>query len=1033
MLQTITDACQFKQEALDYALSKQVEDLEDLLRHDEAKARDFFDRTYVTDGMAQLLRQGLQRLAGLTDQAAFELRQAMGGGKTHSMLALGYLAAHPGSAGSATARVTEGFTPVPAKVVVISGRNIDHDRFLWGSIAQQLGKEEEFARFWSNGARAPNQDDWISVIGDEPVLMLFDELPPYLENAVTRPVGAGTLADVTSHAISNLLSAALKLPRLCIVLSTLVGQYKSSANLSRIVSQITNEARRQAKPITPVELGSDEIYHILRKRLLSREPAPAVIESVAEAYGQVLSDAIKSKTLERAAEKIADEVAATYPFHPSLKTVVATFKDNEGFRQTRGLMTVAALMIKSVQRRRVNDVYLIGPQHLDLADLGIRDWVNNIYDLNAAITVDIVDTGSSDAHAELIDADTGNDAAGQTARLLLMASLAESSDAVKGLQPSDLLSFLVAPLRAEADFVAALEALTARCWYLHKRDNGAWHFSKNENLTKKIENLAKNVPAHRIEQDLARRLDEVFPSRRRTAYSRVMALPRIEDVNLRGERALIVLSPDAKVPPEKAQQLFAAVAEKNNFAIVSGEGLDLASVEEKQRIAYAITKVLDQEGLASPNRPDLEARQVDAELDVYQTIASTLNKVWYPGRDTSGERLLGATLKLDNHRREKEAGYDGETAVETALTATGSRKLITDVEANFDMLAARAEDMLWPASSRSTTWSDISDRAISNVRWLWLPRGGLDELRRIAVSRQRWRENGTGGIEKGPFEKEKSSVGITEAAYDEQTGTATLNVVARNAGRRARIHWSTTADVSSASPRLETPRMDTSEMRLFFLAVDPSGEHDTGEAFAWTNRLNLTHDPIASGTGYEVSLRVVPSGDIRWNTDATSPKDGQLYGGPIRIDGDRDVTIYCHAEASGVTVTREFRIPRREGDGSRIDPDRPAKLRKQVALSTTDAVFAVVAKAKQARARFRNVLVTVGTGAKAVSTHFGSDFDVTAEAIERLAKYARSELGEENADITVTWRQLDVDRAADLDQIMVAAGDTLATSEVEQN
>ncbi|MCP5762341.1 hypothetical protein NL346_27510, partial [Klebsiella pneumoniae] len=65
MLQTITDACEFKQDALDYALSKQIEDLGDLIAHDDAKARDFFDRTYVTDGMAQLLRQGLQRLAGL--------------------------------------------------------------------------------------------------------------------------------------------------------------------------------------------------------------------------------------------------------------------------------------------------------------------------------------------------------------------------------------------------------------------------------------------------------------------------------------------------------------------------------------------------------------------------------------------------------------------------------------------------------------------------------------------------------------------------------------------------------------------------------------------------------------------------------------------------------------------------------------------------------------------------------------------------------------------------------------------------------
>ena len=1031
MLQTINDACEFKQEAIDYALSKQVEDLGDLVNHSEENAKAFFEKTYITDGMAQLLRQGLQRLSGGNDQAAFELRQAMGGGKTHSMLALGYMAANPNVAGTASARITEGFTPEAAKVVVISGRNIDHDRFLWGTIAQQLGKGDEFSRFWSNGARAPNEDDWIKLIGDASVLILIDELPPYLDKAVTITVGSGNLGDVTSAALSNLLSAAIKLPKLCIVLSTLVGQYKSSSDLSRIVSQITNEARRQAKPITPVELGSDEIYHILRKRLMAREPAPVVVESVAEAYGRVLADAVKSKTVERAAEKIADEVAATYPFHPSLKTVIATFKDNEGFRQTRGLMTIAALMIRSVQKRKTNDVYLIGPQHLDLGDRGIRDVVNNIYDLDAAITVDIVDTGASDAHAQLIDADAGNDAASQAARLILMSSLAESSDAVKGLQPADILSFLVAPLREENDFVAAVEALTSKCWYLHKRENGAWYFSKNENLTKKIENLARNAPPHKIEQDLARRLDEIFSTRKRNAYSRVLSLPKVEEVNTRGDRALIVLSPDAKIPPEKAAKLFESTNDKNNFAIVSGEGLDLASVEEKLRTSYAIAKVLDQEGAGSPNRPDLENRASDAELDVYQTIASTLNKIWYPGRDSTGERLLGATLKLDNFRRDGSAGYDGEAAVENALTATGSRKLIIDVEGSFDSLAARAEEMLWPAHTRTTTWGDIQDRAISNVRWLWLPRTGLDELKRLAISRQRWKENGAGGLEKGPFPKEKTSVGLTEGVYDELTGTATLNLVAKNAGK-GRIYWSRSPDVSTQSERLEGSRLETSDMRLYFLAVDPIGEHETGDVYAWTNRLTLTHDPRPMGTGYEVALSVVPAGEIRWNTDATLAREGKVYGGPIRLDGDKDVVIYAYAESAGINTTREFKIPRREGDGAKIDRDRPAKAKKLVQLATTDLVYAAIAKAKESRARFRGVLITVGSGSRNVTTNFGAEVEVTAEAIERLAKYARTELGDENADVTVSWKSADVDRAADLDELMAAVGETLATTEIEQ-
>src|SRR4051812_49348337 len=97
MLQTVRDACEFDPRAIDYALSDQIEDLGDLVDHDPAAAHAFFEKTYVTGGMATLLRQGLQRLAGRSGQAVFELKQAMGGGKTHSMLALGYLAANPTS------------------------------------------------------------------------------------------------------------------------------------------------------------------------------------------------------------------------------------------------------------------------------------------------------------------------------------------------------------------------------------------------------------------------------------------------------------------------------------------------------------------------------------------------------------------------------------------------------------------------------------------------------------------------------------------------------------------------------------------------------------------------------------------------------------------------------------------------------------------------------------------------------------------------------------------------------------------------
>ena len=92
MLLTVKDACELHPMALEYSMSEQVENLSDVIGASSTIAREFFGKNYVTKGMETLLNQGLRRLSGKSDQAVFELKQAMGGGKTHSMIALGLLA-----------------------------------------------------------------------------------------------------------------------------------------------------------------------------------------------------------------------------------------------------------------------------------------------------------------------------------------------------------------------------------------------------------------------------------------------------------------------------------------------------------------------------------------------------------------------------------------------------------------------------------------------------------------------------------------------------------------------------------------------------------------------------------------------------------------------------------------------------------------------------------------------------------------------------------------------------------------------------
>ena len=93
MIKTVKQACRFNPVIQDYRMSQGIENLADLI-NDAGDGKEFFSRNYVTHGMEQLFREGMLRLSGKSDQAVFELTQAMGGGKTHMMIALGLLAKH---------------------------------------------------------------------------------------------------------------------------------------------------------------------------------------------------------------------------------------------------------------------------------------------------------------------------------------------------------------------------------------------------------------------------------------------------------------------------------------------------------------------------------------------------------------------------------------------------------------------------------------------------------------------------------------------------------------------------------------------------------------------------------------------------------------------------------------------------------------------------------------------------------------------------------------------------------------------------
>ena len=170
-----------------------------------------------------------------------------------------------------------------SKIAAFNGRN-NPDHFFWGEIASQLGKGDQFRAFWTGGPKAPDEKDWLNLFdGDQPVLILLDEMPPYFHYLDTQKVGNGTVADIATRAFANLLTAAGKKKNVCVVVSDLAAAYDTGARLiNRALEDARAEVGRQERNITPVDLAANEIYDILRKRLFKSLPDKAEIGDIAD-------------------------------------------------------------------------------------------------------------------------------------------------------------------------------------------------------------------------------------------------------------------------------------------------------------------------------------------------------------------------------------------------------------------------------------------------------------------------------------------------------------------------------------------------------------------------------------------------------------------------------------------------------------------------------------------------------------------------------------------------------------------------------
>ena len=1016
MIRTIKQACVFSPVIKDYRMAEGIENLADLIS-DNGNGREFFVRNFVTHGMEQLFKEGMLRLSGKSDQAVFELTQAMGGGKTHLMVALGLLARNPDLRSEVlpeelNSRIEFG----NARIAAFNGRN-NPDNYIWGELATQLGEEEVIRPYWANGPRPVDQKKWKEIIGDDPTLILLDELPPYLQIAATQSVGGGTLADMVVYSLSTLMTAALELPSCAIIIANLSGSYKSQTTMiADAVAKLKKEdaeanlkveMRRQAMTITPVQLAGNEIYEILKKRLIDELPDERTIADIAEEYAQHVKKAEDGGYIVASSiEQIAEQVRETYPFHPSYKHLVALFKENEGFRQTRGLMQFTARLLKSVEQREGDDVFLIGTQHLDLDDDQVRDEIERIAPkLLPAVTRDIADSGNS--ISEAIDDELGADAAKQVMTLLLASSLSRAVGGRIGLSDSEIIEFLAAPNRKSDEFLAALERLREQAWYLH-REEQRFFVKETENLSRQIERTAKEIPQPKIDQALINRLTGILQPSSRRAYQELQVLPKFDDLRLSGPRVLIVIRPDGRIPPNELQNFFDYQQDKNNLLVLTGQDSHLAdAVEGRLRELYAIEQIAKRLNTGDTLFEEARDRLEDAEDRFHKALSAGYNRIYYPAHEEAdgSERLMAVTI--DNGLRIGVGDHSAERQIENLLAnPRANYKLALNMADEFSQYFAMAEEYLWPTGkdNRRTPWKDVVSRAKNNAAWPWMPgSNGLDALKAEALKQGRWRLGEDGYIEKAPFPKEKTTVNVSVQGSSQDTGQSLLNLTPRNGGDSPVVYYSSKVEVTETDPKVEDlDNFSTNKGALYFWVKDPTGKFESGPPVRWVAELKIRHQIDPAGDKRRVTLQSTPRAAITYSLDGSNPKDGIDYTEPFEI-GPETFRLLVYARSGEANKTADFQIPTSGDKRLQIDDTKPARLQgKRVSLDATDRVYGVINKFRDNdNTLFRGVRIEIGEGENTTTVRF-QERAVTASMIEGVVNSLREVLKEFEAPVAIT-------------------------------
>jgi len=907
---------------------------------EKIRGEDFFRENYFTSGMSTLVERALRHLGGgQAESSVFQLSQAMGGGKTHSMISLGLLARDP----ILRKKILGEKDPAPhlgkVKVVGYNGRKTEPALGIWGAIAEQLGRREKFNAYYQP-LSAPGPQAWRELLLGQPTIILLDELPPYMENARSVAIGNADLSVVTTTALSNLLVAVSEMDSVCVIISDLGGgNYQQGSDLlQKSLSNLKNETKRIAVPITPVNPQGDELFHILRCRLFEKLPDDAAIQQIANGYRQSHADAVKMGLTSTSSDAVYQQCVDSYPFHYSWRELVGRFKENEGFQQTRGVIRLMQMVVANLwNTKRHEHRAMIHPYDLDLNDPEIGSEIRTVNpSLSEAIAHDISHQGN--AEAEQVDQKNGNQDATDVSRLILLASLSTTAGSIAGLREFELYNYLQCPGRDLSSIKnSVLDVLDLRAWYLHRSQDERLFYKNQQNLAAKLRSTAQGLHEQIVGKELRKFLELRFLPSVRDLYQNLHVMPAFDEVQLELEKVSLILaepSGGANGLPLSAewQAWWLQQSYKNRVVFLTGSKMVMRSVQDSAR-QYRALQAIDEE-LNSENTPsnDPQWKALDALKDrilIQFTAALTqaFDSVVFPSINGS---LRSSSINLEF----KGNAWNGEDALRKTLI--DAQKFTVDV--SFDVFRQKAEQRLFPAQSQTAQWQEVKREAATRTDWTFHVPKALEDLKTRCIERDIWREEGA-YVRRGPFPKQNTSVSVKVSSISE-SGIHYLRIEPLHGDK---VYFEKgNNNPTEASTLVENCQMfEAKGLRYRFLCVDSKGQHPTGEIKEWVGTIKLKYE-FDSQTR-QVILKSSPAGEIRYSTDGSSPDHGAIYDSAFKVP-DTCIVVLAFAESEGIR-SEDVRIeipPLGEKSQYQVDCKTPCAWFRSHKLDDNGAVWAFV-------------------------------------------------------------------------------------------